>query len=263
MTTTRQHWTNRTTLLTVTAALALGCAGGCGAPVSGDGSGATAVTESLSIDARHANPNPALFGKEARPFGLDMTRWSEDWWRWAYSLPTARNPNTTLTADCDAGQEGPMFFLPGYFAGGQTTRTCTVSRHQAIAVSLVSLLNDYPCPDPTFAPAPGQSLYDFLLAGATAAQTSEVASVAASLDGRPFTDLASYHYDSQALFYLTGDPSLTTIDSCVTGTRQAAVAESYFIVLAPLTPGRHVLTASVTTPAGATLSQATTTLDVR
>ncbi|HEX4459910.1 MAG TPA: hypothetical protein VIA18_18160, partial [Polyangia bacterium] len=107
------------------------------------------------------------------------------------------------------------------------------------------------------------SLYDFLIAGATQAQTSEVASVAASLDGKPFTDLDSYHYDSQALFYLTGDESLQTIDGCVTGTRQPAVSASYFIVLKPLSPGRHVLTASVSAPSGATFSQATTTIDVR
>jgi hypothetical protein len=258
MTTKRQGWTSWATAAT----LAIGCASGCGAPAN-DGNGATVATESAAIAARHEPADAALFGKDERPFGLDMTRWSEDWWRWAYSMPVASNPNATLTVDCDVGQEGPMFFLPGYFAGGATTRTCSVSRHQPIAVSLVSLLNDYPCPDPTFKPAPGQSLFDFLLAGATSAQTAEVASVAASLDGQPFTDLASYHYDSKQLFYLTGDKSLQTIDGCVTGSRQPAVSASYFIVLKPLSPGRHVLTASVTAPSGTAFSQSTTTLDVR
>src|SRR5262245_59589780 len=107
---------------------------------------------------RH-NPNPALFRADARPFGVSMERWSEEWWRWAYSMPAATNPNMSATADCGAGQDGPVFFLPLQFNAGSnsTTRSCTVPAHEPIALPIVTLLLDYPCPDPTFKPAPGQT----------------------------------------------------------------------------------------------------------
>jgi hypothetical protein len=226
-------------------ALALCFAAGCGAPE------ASVATQAALVDGDRDNPNPALYEKNARPFGITMESWSEEWWRWVYSMPATANPNIDLTVDCARGQQGPMFFLPTYFGSGANARACTVPRHKAIGVSLVSLLNDYPCPDPTFQPAPGQTLFDFLLAGAVQGQAADVASVAATLDGKPLADLSSYHFVSDDLFYLTGDASLQSIDGCVTGTRQPAVAASYFIVFDELAPGPHVLVTSWTSPSGA------------
>lgn len=225
-------------------ALALCVVTGCGAP---EGS---AVEETALATAQRGNPNPALFTKDSRPFGVSMESWSEEWWRWVYSMPTSANPNTDLTVDCGKNQEGPLFFLPAYFGSSANGRSCTIPRHKVIGVSLVSLLNDYPCPDPTFVPAPGQTLFQFLLQGAEQGQAADVATVSATLDGKAFNDVSSYHFVSDDLFHFTGDASLQGIDSCITGSRQPAVAASYFIVLKELEPGPHVLLTSWVSPSG-------------
>src|SRR5689334_4324102 len=149
-----------TTASTLTSAaiatLALGL-GGCVASED--------TTEQASALARNEchNPNPALFPFDARPFGRSMEDWAEAWWQWSYSIPLPLNPNDTATADPGANQRGPVYFLATTPVDG---RTFDVPHHKAIGVLLSSILNDYPCPDPTFQPPPGQTLFDFLSQGA-------------------------------------------------------------------------------------------------
>lgn len=194
------------------------------------------VAQSALSGSHRDNPNPGLFQKDARPYGRSMEFWAEQWWRWLYSVPAPTNPLLHPTLDSNQNQSGPIFFLaPG-------DRTNTIPRHRAIAVTPSTVDNDYPCPDPTFQPAPGQSLFDFLMAGIEPVQNA-VVSIDATLDGRVLTGLLDYRAKSDDLTWLVGDPSLqTTLDNCVTGARQPMVADAYLFIIEPLEPGQHVLT---------------------
>lgn len=208
------------------------------------------------------NPNPALFDRDARPFGFSMETWAERWWAWAWGIPLAQNPNLDANVDCNAQQRGPMYFLPHLLVGASTVpRTCTVPRHRAIAVTVASVFNDYPCPDPTFQPAPGQSLFDFLIGPAKEGQ-DHVAAIEATLDGKPLTDMMSYRVASDDLFHFTGDVSLQPFDSCVTGSPQPGVVDSFFIVMKPLERGTHVFTVTTTSIFGTVFGPRVITLDV-
>jgi hypothetical protein len=244
-----------TTRLSMMATLALSVAGGC---VASDEIAEQASAESPLARHDRGNPNPALFAFDARPFGRSMTAWAEAWWRWTYAIPLPLNPNDTATADPGENQHGPVFFLANPPVDG---RTFDVPRHKAIAVLLSSILNDYPCPDPTFQPAPGQTLFDFLSIGA--AEADNVAAIESSLDGVPLADLTSYHVTSPRLMHITGDPSLAVLDPCIIGTPQPAVIEAYFMMIKPLRPGPHVLTTRITTKAGVALALKTRHIDVR
>src|SRR3954470_6566687 len=181
------------------AAVALCCVAGCN---TGDGAGTaqpavaqSALTQS-TLTPECATANADVFPKDSHPFGASMETWAERWWSWAWKIPFATNPNFSPTVDCDVNQDGPMFFLPHLLSGASTVaRSCTIPRHKAIAVTVASVFNDYPCPDPTFQPAPGQSLFDFLIGGAKEGQ-DHVASIEATLDGRPLADLMSYRVAS-------------------------------------------------------------------
>lgn len=217
--------------------------GGCGAPDAP--AAADPVTTTSALTECHAdNPNPALFPKNARPFGRSMESWAEQWWRWILSTPAEINPFLHPTMDSNQNQSGPVVFIvPG-------DRTNTIPRHKAILVTPSTLLNDYPCPDPTFHPAPGQSLFDFLLASVLPAQNG-VVEVGATLDGQVLNDLLSYRVVSDDLMYFVGDLSLqTTLDNCITGSPQPAVVEAFIFMVKPLPPGRHVLTTRVVNSAG-------------
>jgi hypothetical protein len=245
---TMTNWMRR--LAVGAAALAL-CAAGGRAMAHEDG----------DCHAQHA-PNPQLYPLDARPFGVGIERWAEDWWRWAYSMPATKNPNLDFSLDGNQNQFAPVYFLPGYFTSPPADGyTVTVPREMPIAFDMVSILNDYPCPDPTFQPAPGQSLYDFLVQGAEAAATT--AEIDVTLDGQTLEDLTTYHYVSDDIFYIKGDTSLQPLDACITGSPQPAVVDSYFAVIKPLPPGKHTLTTRIVTKAGVVHGPNTTVLDVK
>ncbi len=48
------------------------------------------------------NPNPALFEKDAHPYGADMVTWGERASQWIWGTPAAHNP--LLGADCGVGR---------------------------------------------------------------------------------------------------------------------------------------------------------------
>jgi hypothetical protein len=230
----------------------------CGA--AGDDT-AVQEDEQLDLSARD-NPNPRLFDKDARPFGVSMERWSERWWAWAMGTPLAVNPNIDPAADCSANQDGPMFFLPHLLTGASTVgRSCNVPRRKPIAVSVASVFSDFPCPDPTFKPAPGQSLFEFLMAPTKEGQ-DHVATIEATLDGEPLQDLMSYRVASRDLFHFRGDTSMQQIDNCITGRPQPAVADSFFVVMKPLSRGTHEYTIKIVSINGTVFGPRTTTINV-
>jgi hypothetical protein len=217
----------------VTAALACG-----GTPTSDPAS-------SQEVAELHQSKGPALFPPDARPYGTSMERWGELAWKWIYRQPAASNPLLDQTgASCDVDQQGPVWFLPSIIPGGPQfagERSCTLPHHVALLVQVSSYLNDYPCPDPSFAPAPGQSLYDFLIGPATAF-IDTVFSLEVSIDGVAQPDMLRYRFTSGDLFHIKGDPSLaTTLDGCVTGGRQPAVTDGYLFMVKPLSRGQHTL----------------------
>jgi hypothetical protein len=219
--------------------LALSSSAGCGAP---DAPGVAAAALRPACD----NPNPGvLFDRHAHPFGASMETWSERSWQWVYGIPAAQNPFLDLTgADCAVDQQGPVWYLASVSDPGGVasfTRRCAIPRHRALFVNLSGVLNDFPCPDPTFVPAPGQSLFAFLSTGAKQI-VDAVTEIDVTLDGKALKDILGYRIASDDLFQITGDVSLqTTLDGCITGKRQPAVSDGYFIMFEPLAPGAHTL----------------------
>ncbi len=191
-----------------------------------------------------ANMNAAgtmlAFAPEAHPFGRNMIQWSEDWWKFILSIPASKNPELDMTgADCNVSQHGNVWYI-ATVAGSTVTRTCTIPREKSLMINLSGVLNDYPCPDTSFHPAPGQSLQDFLTQGAMQV-VNMVNSLTLTVDGKSVPNLFSYRYTSP-LFYYTGNTTLQTqLDGCITGHSQPAVSDGYYIMLHPLSPGQHVL----------------------
>jgi hypothetical protein len=200
---------------------------------------------STGVSATAAAPDSLVIPPQQQNYGqLGVL-----WWKWALSIPYAQNPIFDTTgAHCAVGQHGGRWYLAGTPGGpsGSLTRSCTVPAGKKIFFPVISVENDYPCPDPTFQPSPGQSLKDFLTYGTgsipgAVTLINEVSDVQASLDGQNIPILPSYRGTSNMYSY-AGDPSLTAVfDPCITGSQQKAVSDGYWLMLAPLSPGQHTL----------------------
>jgi hypothetical protein len=200
------------------------------------------------------NPNPALFEKDSHPFGSDMATWGERVSQWIYQQPFATNPGFDQTgADCANQQQGPVWFIPPIFAlpsaprpiiqpPGTAVRTCTIPHQKALFLDIGEDVNDFPCPASfNFNPAPGQSLFDFLIVTDKPIMDS-VNLLQVWLDGQPINDVLSYRFISDDLFLIKGDVSLqVALDPCITGTRQPAIIDGFFLMFKPLEPGAHTI----------------------
>ncbi len=194
---------------------------------------------------RGDNPNPALFPKDASPYGVDMATWAERASQWIYAEPLETSPLFDTTgANCAVDQQGPVWYVariagPPVFSG---TRTCTIPHQKSIFLYIGAVVDEYPCPAfPDFQPAPGQSLYDFLTADAKFFMDT-VDSLSVSLDGQAMNDVFDYRYVSDDLFTLIGDLSLQPVlDPCITGDPQDAVVDGFFMMFKPLEPGFHTI----------------------
>jgi hypothetical protein len=89
-----------------------------------------------------------------RTFGQEIERSSELLWAYIYVQPFDSNPFLDPTgALCGQDQHGPVWFLPsipGAALGNVVTRSSTIPRGKAVILQLMTALNDYPCPDPSF-----------------------------------------------------------------------------------------------------------------
>jgi hypothetical protein len=206
---------------------------------------AVTVPQTATADG-DSNPNRELYPAQARPFGRSMATWAEKASRWIYGTPYDRSPLFDDTsANCAVNQRGPVWYVariagPPVFEG---TRHCSIPRGRSILLYVGAVVATYPCAsDPSYGPAPGQSLYDFLAADAGAAMdTVDLLEVA--IDSRSMSRvLEDYRYVSPDLFTIRGDLSLAErLDPCITGGRQRAVVDGFFMMLKALSPGTHTV----------------------
>lgn len=225
-------------------AVALCMAVGCGESQAEEPSAAPLLDEpaqALSAQGREETQRHGaiVLPGQARPFGRSMAEWSTRWYRWHFGVPAAQNPALALDADCDVSQ-GPVYFVPMYDFATEYARTCRVPFGKPVYMPLWVIINDYPCPDPAFEPAPGQSLESFLQEGVLAFNAG-LQGLSVTVDGRP-VDL-SRHRHTSSLFTFTAEPSLVgkIPDACLLGgVPQQGVVDGYALMLL-LAPGEHVV----------------------
>ena len=181
--------------------------------------------------------NPMVMPPNSNVVGRSYAEWSVAWWQWTLSHPYIQGPGDATGQYFPLYQSGSVWFLQGSL--GPTDRNCTMPVGTFLVCPLFLAENDFPCPDPDFHPAPGQSMEDFLTEGLS--WIGGLTPPSMTLDGVSLTNPSDYRATSK-LFTFTGDLSFQgTFDPCVTGNPQVAVSDGYLVILKPLTPGMHTL----------------------
>ncbi|MDI1481833.1 hypothetical protein [Polyangium sp. y55x31] len=188
-----------------------------------------------------AEPEPAdeavVMAPDEPIAGKSIGAWTEEWWRWTFGVPAAQNPELVLDQDCGIGQDGSVFFVPAYDGAKTYRRTCVIPKGKPVLVPLWVIINDHPCPDPTFEPAAGQSLEDFLRQGAID-YNDMVTGLEVTLDGASVDVHAHRH--TTGLFEFQAEQSLVGAlpDPCLNGMSQSGVGDGYWLALT-LSEGPH------------------------
>ena len=130
--------------------------------------------------------------------GKTYAEWGVEWYRWDLGNPTSKASSLDPTgANSFVGQSGPVWFLAGK-SGDQVpvTREVVVPEGKHIFFPLINIINDYPCPDASFQPGPGQTLEQFLAEFAKAVIDTTV-DLAAEIDGEPVENIYQYRAASK------------------------------------------------------------------
>jgi hypothetical protein len=179
---------------------------------------------------------PATSGQPAITVAPDQpvanasqVEWSKAWWQWAGSFDAVDSPVADRTGrHCHLKQKGPVWFLAGTYGTARVVRTCTVPRDKYIFFPLVN-----------YVVMPGSvegcvASCCFSYAATARAITDDPSILVLEVDGRRVEGLSKYRQATKECFDMgaLAEPSYRVFPSAANG---------YYVMLPPLSPGKHVL----------------------
>ena len=201
--------------------------------------------------------NPGVFPINSSPYGQTYGQWSARWWQYAFQQ---------ITLDiCAPDKPGSkVTFLAGT-PGGPVTNSCTVPTGKAIMFPVFNVEWSVAEAQAQQQATPGQSCLlpgqpngtsDAALQACATAQANNAlasnASLEADVDRVTLQNLTNYRAVSQPFTFTTvdGNPfglcGAPPLPSCPLTSR--AVADGFWIILTPLSPGAHTIHFAATVP---------------
>jgi len=198
---------------------------------------------------------PAYADDNGQPkiHGKTYGEWSAEWWQWAYAGPNGKNAvQDTTGASCAVNQPtGKVWFLAGSFALPGVERTCTIPPNRALFYPLVNTLwTDCPalpgeCPDS----GSDECLTDAEVRGILtvfAEGGDRACQLRSTLDGASISSLQILTVRTQSPKFTSKLPENNFVSGCALplppGKTGRQIAEGYWVMLPPLSPGEHTLT---------------------
>jgi hypothetical protein len=182
--------------------------------------------------------------------GQSQAQLANGYWQWAFSFPSATNPLLDTTgADAYLGNEGSFVYLAGTIGNAAFTRHITVGSGQSLFVPVFPFITwgDISAYGDSYA---GLRQDDAETAGIQPNGSAPNTTLFLTLDGHSIplpsgtTSLFDFRQVSPALFnlFIPGDNvfGLTNPPFPYPGTVQA-LADGWYVLLNPLTPGIHTL----------------------
>jgi hypothetical protein len=188
------------------------------------------------------NPNPGILPPNSEPHGNSYAEWSARWWQWAFSLPVDHHPLFD-TADCSAGQTGDVWFLGASFAptvtsGGEVV--AIADRHCTIPPGKMLF---FPVGNAEASTAEGNGTTEAELRAAAQMFQDLATNLSCEIDGREVEDLDAYRVQSPLFTFTLPDNNVLQffgIDAPA-GTTSPSVSDGVYLMVAPLSAGKHTI----------------------
>lgn len=246
-------------------AIAIMASTGYAGPTQSAGAPPMALTQSSLKAGSSVSSQDSSFvpgsdrANNALVYGKTYGEWSAEWWKWALTFPKGENPVADETGEfCDSGQSGPVWFLAGTLAGADipVTRNCTIPAGKALF---------YPVINSVWYDGPGDEVLTDdevrWIMGSFSGGGDLACRISSTLDTYSTPNLAGYLEDplfpaespapvSARLrpIVRTQSPKFTfnlpldNILDAPMGENARLISEGFWVMLPPLTPGKHVLT---------------------
>ncbi len=172
----------------------------------------------------------------ASPFGATYPEWSQSWWLWF--LHQTAYPDG-VSADCSAHQLGPVWFLVG--GAPNNPINCTVPFGKSLFFPIINV----ECSNLEAAPFYGKTAADRRTCAKNIMDT--VTGLEVKIDGVAVHNLTSFRVATPDYEFTvpTGNIGFIPTDKSHSG---KSSADGYYLMLTPLTPGKHTLHFTGTIP---------------
>jgi len=201
--------------------------------------GVLPVTSSHALDELTVPPMDPIAGRS-------QAEWSRAWWQWAGSFDRNESPIADRSgALCGSKQKGPVWFLAGTYGTRRTIRTCTVPRGMYLFFPLVNYV---------VMPPVDKRINCMAVMTQAALRTDEPSMLILEVDGVRVRNLARYRQATKKCFDMgaLAAPKVRVFPSAANG---------YYVMLKPLSPGKHILNFGGALPS--MLQAVTYTLEVK
>jgi hypothetical protein len=158
--------------------------------------------------------------------GLSQAEWSRAWWQWAGSFERNESPIADGSgALCGSKQNGPVWFLAGTYGTRRTIRTCKMPRGKYLFFPLVNYV---------VMPPVNRKVNCTAVMTSAASMTDNAFALILEVDGVRIENLAAYRQATKECFDMgvLAEPKAHVFPSAANG---------YYVMLKPLSPGKHVL----------------------
>jgi hypothetical protein len=194
--------------------------------------------------------NPGVLPPDSHAYGKTYGEWSAAWWQYALSIPADKSPFLDQTgANFAVGQSGHVWYLSGTFCLNANGQPCPPSM-PATVVRNVELHAGKPLFFPilnaeadNLNPATGKEdlgfTVDQLRAQAKAFTDDAIGNMTTTVDGRPIQNLEQYRAVSPVFSYTLPANNIIGVPGPLTV--HTAVADGFYLMLAPLSVGQHTV----------------------
>ncbi|WP_394778661.1 hypothetical protein [Undibacterium sp.] len=160
--------------------------------------------------------------------GISQSEWSAAWWQWAGSFDRQDSPVADSSGEkCQLKQSGPVWFLAGTYGTKRTIRTCKIPRNKYLFFPLINYV---------FMPSADKSCDCTcdMVKGYAESKTDDPAMLTLEIDGKRVKNLEAHRQATTQCFDMGAK------------TREKyrifpSAANGYYVMLPPLSHGKHVL----------------------
>lgn len=161
--------------------------------------------------------------------GRDLAWYAQDWWQWAFSMPTDQSPVRDTDGHlCGVNQDGAVWYLAGGFGTARIHRTCTVPEGRFLFFPIINTVVTTP---------PGQARTCEEVRTEAAQNNDRYVHLMVEIDGVRIPDLQQTRIAPTTCFDLAGraSPDLEPRPFYPTAT------DGFWVMLPPLPRGDHRL----------------------
>jgi hypothetical protein len=184
-----------------------------------------------------AEPNPHVIQPHKDAYPMTYGEWSARWWQYVFGLPQTDHPLTDGTGErCAVGQWGPVFFLMGTTGGSAVRPACTAPAGKALLLPILNVA--------CAIPEDGNDHAAITNLCTQIADAIDVGTLSVSIDGKAVKNPKHFRFRSPTFSFTGEKPNVVSTIGCGTppcyeGFRETAVADGYWILVKPLSAGKH------------------------